>query len=190
MEERQVGFIREKREIKFLILYIASRLIAPAPFEGLQELTMCEPAIDFFAFSECLSSLVTTEHMTVSEDGLYRVTEKGVRNGRYCEEELPYSVRLNCDKTIAEYNKRLKRRMQIKSSYEPQKNGNYLVNLRFNDDHGAPLLDLDIAVPGKERAKDLTGRFQKSPETMYGELLHLFFGEEKKKTSREETETN
>lgn len=33
------GFISDKLEIKFLILYIASRVMGPAPFEVLQELS-------------------------------------------------------------------------------------------------------------------------------------------------------
>ena len=47
-----VGFIQDKLEIKFLILYVASRLIDPVPFEAMQELTMCDEGIDFFDFSE------------------------------------------------------------------------------------------------------------------------------------------
>mgnify|MGYP006869160320 CR=1 FL=1 len=30
----RVGFIQDKLEIKFLILYVASRLIEPVPFEA------------------------------------------------------------------------------------------------------------------------------------------------------------
>ena len=42
-----VGFIRDKLEIKFLILYIAARVSEPLPLEGMQELTMCDDGIDF-----------------------------------------------------------------------------------------------------------------------------------------------
>lgn len=56
-----VGFIRDKLEIKFLILYIAARVSEPLPLEGMQELTMCDDGIDYFAFSECLADLVKTE---------------------------------------------------------------------------------------------------------------------------------
>ena len=35
----RVGFIQDKLEIKFLILYVAARLIEPVPFEAMQELT-------------------------------------------------------------------------------------------------------------------------------------------------------
>ena len=34
-----VGFIRDKLEIKFLILYIAARVSEPLPLEGVQERT-------------------------------------------------------------------------------------------------------------------------------------------------------
>ena len=32
----RMGFIQDKLEIKFLLLYIASRLIEPVPFEAMQ----------------------------------------------------------------------------------------------------------------------------------------------------------
>ena len=81
----RVGFIQDKLEIKFLILYVASRLIEPVPFEAMQELTMCDDGIDFFDFSECLSNLVESQHLTLSDDGLYAITEKGLHNGAICE---------------------------------------------------------------------------------------------------------
>ena len=34
----EFGFISDKLEIKFLILYIAARVVGPVPFEVLQEL--------------------------------------------------------------------------------------------------------------------------------------------------------
>ena len=82
-------FYPDKLEIKFLILYVAARLIEPVPFEAMQELTMCDDGIDFFDFSECLSNLVESQHLTLSDDGLYAITEKGLHNGAICESSLP-----------------------------------------------------------------------------------------------------
>ena len=84
----RVGFIQDKLEIKFLILYVAARLIEPVPFEAMQELTMCDDGIDFFDFSECLSNLVESQHLTLSDDGLYAITEKGLHNGAIFEPSL------------------------------------------------------------------------------------------------------
>ena len=88
------SFIHDKLEIKFLILYIAARVSEPIPIEGMQELTLCDSGIDYFSFSECLSDLVHTEHLTLSDGGLYAITPKGLRNSEICESSLPLSVRL------------------------------------------------------------------------------------------------
>ena len=88
------GFIHDKLEIKFLILYITARVIEPIPFEVVLDLTLCDDAIDYFDFSECLNDLVKTGHLTLSEDGLYAITEKGLKNSQICESSLPYSAPL------------------------------------------------------------------------------------------------
>ena len=173
----RVGFIQDKLEIKFLILYVAARLIEPVPFEAMQELTMCDEGIDFFDFSECLGSLVKSEHLTLSDKGLYAVTEKGLRNGAICESSLPYSVRLRADKNITIFNQKLKRRAQIKSDIHPRRNGTYTVTLAFNDDDDQPLLKMELMVPKEVMARDLAERFQKNPEQLYTGVLNTLFSE-------------
>ena len=107
------GFITDKLEIKFLILYIASRLVGPVPFETLQDLSMCDGGVDYFDFAECLADLVRTEHLTKSEEGLYAATDKGRRNSAICESSLPYSVRMQVDQNIVGYNEQIKRALPI-----------------------------------------------------------------------------
>ena len=115
------GFIQDKLEIKFLILYLAARVIEPVPFDTLLDLTLCDDAVDYFDFSECLADLVKTEHLTLDEEsGLYAITEKGRRNSEICETSLPYSVRLRCDKNLNACNRALRRKNQVKSSTEPR----------------------------------------------------------------------
>ena len=43
--ENRFGFIREKLDIKILILFILKRLTAPVDFDKLSELTMCDDGI-------------------------------------------------------------------------------------------------------------------------------------------------
>lgn len=173
----RVGFIQDKLEIKFLILYVAARLIEPVPFEAMQELTMCDDGIDFFDFSECLSNLVESQHLTLSDDGLYAITEKGLHNGAICESSLPYSVRLRADKNITIFNQKLKRRAQIQSDIAPRLNGTYTVTLAFNDDESQPILKMELMVPKEVMAKDLAERFQKNPEQLYTGVLNTLFSE-------------
>ena len=83
------GFIHDKLEIKFLILYITARVIEPIPFDTVWDLAMCDEGVDYFDFAECLSDLVRTEHLTLSADGLYAITDKGLRKSRICEPASP-----------------------------------------------------------------------------------------------------
>ncbi|MBR6738248.1 MAG: DUF4364 family protein [Oscillospiraceae bacterium] len=180
-----VGFIQDKLDIKFLILYVAMRLIEPVPFEVMQELCMLDDGIDFFDFSECLAHLVNSEHLTLSEDGLYAVTEKGIKNGRICETSIAYSVRLDADKVVAAYNEKLRRRARIKSSFEPRDNGTCTVHLSFSDDTDATVMKLELMVPGEEMAKDLTARFQSHTEQLYTAVINaLYAPQEKTKTEK------
>ena len=164
------GFIQDKLEIKFLILYIAARVIEPVPFDTMLDLTMCDEGVDYFDFSECLRDLVKTEHLTVSDSGLYAITEKGERNSQICESSLPYSVRLKCDKNIGECNRLLRRKSQVRASCEKRPNGTYSVNLSLRDDVGS-LMDLKLMVVREDLANILVERFRQAPEKTYNEII-------------------
>jgi len=174
-----VGFIRDKLEIKFLILYIAARVIEPLPLEGMQELTMCDDGIDYFAFSECLNDLVRTEHLRLTDQQTYCITEKGIRNSEICESSLPYSVRVRTDKNVAAYNQKLLRRSQVRSRVERRDNGTYTVELSLSDDMDS-VMRLHLLVATQEMAQDLSERFQKNPEEVYSRILSALYGAEAK----------
>ena len=171
------SFIHDKLEIKFLILYIAARVSEPIPIEGMQELTLCDSGIDYFSFSECLSDLVHTEHLTLSDDGLYAITPKGLRNSEICESSLPLSVRLLTDRNVAAYNQMLLRKAQVRSRIVPRENGTYTVELRFSDDVDQ-LMHLELMAATEDMAKDLADRFQQNPEQAYTKLMGALFDAE------------
>ena len=171
------GFIQSKLEIKFLILYIAARVIEPIPFDVMLDLTLCDDAIDYFDFSECLADLVRTEHLTLSEDGLYAITEKGMRNSQICESSLPYSVRLRCDKNLTVCNRKLRRKNQVQASTEKRPNGSCTVHLSLDDDLGN-LMDLKFMVIREDMGKLIEKRFRKNPEKLYTKLMELLLTED------------
>ena len=171
------GFIHDKLEIKFLILYITARVIEPIPFDTVWDLAMCDEGVDYFDFSECLADLVKTGHLTLSADGLYAITDKGLRNSQICESSLPYSVRLRCDKNLSACNRHLRRKSQVKASTEKRPNGTYTVRLELSDDMGS-VMDLRLAIPREDMAAMLTERFRKSPERLYGEIMRALMSSE------------
>ena len=172
----EVGFIRDKLEIKFLILYIAARLSEPADGAAMQDLTMCDDGIDYFDYAECLNDLVKTEHLCLTEDGRYLITEKGKRHSAICESSLPYSVRQRSDRNIAAYNKAALRRAQVQSHVTERENGTFTVTLALRDDVDS-LLELELMVADKESGQALAERFQREPEKVYGQIIGLLCGE-------------
>ncbi|MBO4854622.1 MAG: DUF4364 family protein [Oscillospiraceae bacterium] len=169
-----VGFIRDKLEIKFLILYIAARVIEPLSLSAMQELTMCDEGIDYFDFSACLNDLVQTGHLRLTEQQTYCITPKGVKNSEICQSSLPYSVRLRTDKNVAAYNKELLRRAQIRSRVDPRENGTFTVELSLSDDVDN-VMRLQLMVASREMAQDLAERFEKTPEEIYSALLKTLY---------------
>lgn len=171
------GFIHDKLEIKFLILYIASRLEEAVSFDTILELSMCDDGVDYFDFSECLADLVKTGHLSLGDGGLYAITEKGMRNSQICETSLPYSIRLHCDQSVDACNRKLRRKSQVKASYDKRSNGTYTVNLSLDDDVGS-VLNLQLMVVREDMARMLTQRFREEPEKLYGDIVNTLISNE------------
>ena len=171
------GFIQDNLEIKFLILYIAARVEEPVPFDAILDLTLCDDAIDYFDFSECLADLVRTEHLALDPNGLYTLTEKGRRNSAICECSRADSFCRRCVKNLEDWNRKLRRRRQVKSSIEQRPNGTYTLRLQLTDDKGG-VMDLRLMMVDQAQAKAAAKRFQESPEKLYGRILQLLLPEE------------
>ncbi len=166
----RVGFIHDKLDIKFLILYISSRLIEPVGIDALTDLTMCDDGVDYFSFSECLNELVESEHMKKNEEGLYCITPRGLRNSEICESSIPYSVRIKADKNISFYNQKLKRKGLVRSNITQRTNGTYTVNLSLSDDVDN-IMSLDLMVAKEDMAKQLSDHFHAHAEEIYNTIL-------------------
>ena len=170
------GFISDKLEIKFLILYIAARVVGPVPFEVLQDLSMCDGGVDYFRFSECLADLVRTEHLTLDAAGLYAITEKGRQNSAACESSLPYTVRMQVERNLVAHNERLERRELVEARVEERSEGGYIVELSLRDELDE-LMGLRLLVTRQEMAQDLQKRFQDRAEELYTKIMGVLWEE-------------
>lgn len=170
-----VGFIRDKLEIKFLILYVMAGVAEPMPLSDIQALTMIDDGIDYFDFSQCLNELVTTGHLHINEEQQYAITSKGLKNSEICKTSLPYSVRLKADRLVAAHRQELLRRAQVRARVERRENGTYTVELSLNDDVDN-VMRLQLMVATQEMADDLAGRFRRNPEQVYSQLVTALYG--------------
>lgn len=175
----RTGFIHDKLDIKFLILYLMSRIVSPIDFATLTDLVMCDDGIDYFDYAECVAELVSTEHLKLEEQR-YSITEKGQRNGSICESSLPYSVRLKCDKSLAKWNAVLRRDAQVRVEVEQRSDGFYTLRLILDDESGN-LLTLEMLTVSPEQAEQLGERFRTEPELIYNGIIDLLTSSQEKK---------
>lgn len=164
------GFIHEKLDIKILILFILRRLPGTVDPETLLELCQCDEGIGYFDYSDCLSELVETGHITESEEG-YTITEKGARNADAVESSLPYSVRSKALRLLAPVEERLRRAAMITARHTLSEDG-CTVELAMGDGKGE-LIHLRLLCADEEQAGTLEKHFRKNAEGYYQKIIGL-----------------
>ena len=165
------GFIREKIEIKILILFILSHMREPVTFDVLTELTMCDDGISYFDFAESVAELVRTEHLLL-EENKYSLTPKGMRNGEITESSLPYSVRMKAEAGAAGLRAALSRNSMIKTSRDCDPEGSFTVKLSLSDGVG-DIVIMELFAANEQQAHALENGFRKNAEKVYNALIRM-----------------
>ena len=166
----QLGFIHDKLDIKILILFVLRRLPAPVEPETLLELCQVDGGIGYFDYSDCISELLKSGHMTEGEEG-FSITEKGVRNADAVESGLPYSVRSRALKRIAPVEERMRRQAMITARHSVDEKG-CMVELAVADGKGE-MIHLHLLCSGEEQAKKMEKSFRKDAEAYYQKIVEL-----------------
>lgn len=176
-----LGFIRGPLDVRLLLLYILARVDYPIQEAELLDLALCDEAVNYFHFTEALSSLERTGHVSQNDKGEISITQKGRSNGAICEDEIAYSVRLKCDRSVAEMNKVLQRRNQVRTAILPRPDGNGVTVRLILDDDTGNLMTLDMLSPNAHLGMKLAEGFVRKADSLYSMLLdELLQGQENK----------
>ena len=168
------GFIHEKLDIKILILFILRRLPAAVDPETLAELSLFDGGISYFDYAECLSELIDTGHIEYN-DNMYRITDKGDRNGGTIESSLPYSVRKKAEKLLEKVANKMRRNAMIKTEHSIDDEGVCTVELGLSDGYGE-IISMRMLVSGEEQAQVMETNFRAKAEQLYGQIVELITG--------------
>ena len=161
-----MGFIQSELDLKLLVLYIMSRVAGPVTFLQLLELALCDEGVDYFDFAECLSDLVRTEHLTLSADGLYAITDKGREATRIFEKQLPYPVREAAQRSALRVVRQIRRDAAIHTSVT--EHGEHDLTVRMEMEQ---VFAIEMAVVSHEQATMLERTFKANAEAIYQKLL-------------------
>lgn len=171
--ENRFGFIREKLDIKILILFILKRLNSPIDFEKLSELTLCDDGISYFDFVECVDELVSTGHVAFNGE-TYVITEKGERNGAVTESGIPYSVRLKAEKSTSALNAEIARNAMIFTGREMKRGGGFTVTLSLSDGIDE-IMSMNLFASSENQAIQIEDGFRKNAESLYNVIINKLF---------------
>lgn len=166
-----IGFIKTPLEIMELLLYILARTDGGVTMAQLTDLALCDQGVDYFQFVDALSKLEEGGHVQTSPEGLLSITPKGRATGRTTEEELPYSVRVRCDKNVAALNRQLQRARQVRTQIGERPDGSGFTARLILDDEGGNVMTLEMFAPDRTQAELLCRRFQAQPERLYNRIL-------------------
>ncbi len=167
----RLGFIREKFDIKLLILYVLRMLPAGISIEDLSDLVLVDDGFGYFDFSQCLTELVETGHVELCKT-LYNISPLGATHGEAAETSIPFSVRTKARETAKDTIARMKRDALIGTSHEPLKKGGFNVKLSLSDDMGK-LMTLTLLSPDGEHARAMEKSFRASAEDIYLAILQM-----------------
>ena len=173
--DARFGFIHSKLDIKILILYILQQLPQAVDGDTLADLTLCDDGISFFEYAECLSELVASGHVEECEDQ-YKITEKGMRNGKVTESGLPYSVRLLAGRNASKLATKMERDAMISASHEIRSRGGYTIKLAMSDGIG-PIMSMELLCGSDGEAEVIEQNFRKNAENLYHAFLDLLLEE-------------
>lgn len=165
----RLGFIHDKLDIKFLVLYLTARTAAPIDLPTLTDLALCDEGVDYFLLTQAVAELVESEHLLLEHER-YSITEKGRKNGAVWEESLPFSVRQKCDGNLAKLNDKLRQEAQIRAEVLERSEGGFIVRMALDDSAGS-LMALELYSPTRENAQQLAAAFREDPQKLYRAVL-------------------
>ncbi len=168
------GFSGDKPDTKFLILFVLRDVQSPVNLAALTEMVLIDDNADYFVFTDAVTELISSGHLSKSEDGLFSITPKGAEAAQLVENELSVSLRRAAAAAAATVCDRLRREGCIRADVVTTDDGVF-AHLVLSDGVSSPLLDLTLYAGTAEQAKLLTKRFHQSAETIYGAVLDAFF---------------
>ena len=162
------GYIRDKLDLKLLILYVLRQLPSEIDGERLAELVLLDDGVNYFDYKICLSELTGTAQVEETAEG-YRVTAKGSRNGEALESALPWSVRKRAGQQLAPVADEMRRQNMVLANHEPGEGG-VNVYLSMSDGLGS-IFDLRILAADEAQAGRIERNFRKNAEDFYNHFL-------------------
>jgi hypothetical protein len=172
------GFIREERDVQFLILF-ALHFFPVAIAEGdLLDVVLIDDAFGYFEFSAAMQKLLENKLAArVGDPGQekYLITPRGAELLEVMEKELPLSVRDRAEKGALRVLLKIRRDASIKTARTEHEDGSYTVELKVCDGR-TDMMKLELQTLTRRQCDLIEDQFRRNAEVIYKEILGLLSG--------------
>ncbi len=161
------GFIRNKDDIKFLILYSLTFIKFPITFDNIYDVcTWCDEGFNYFEFNEAFLELISSNHLD-KVDEKFQITEKGIKTAEEFNSRLPASVKDIVHISALRVIREIHRTTHIKTKTTKISDTDYVASLEME---GVFSLNFNVASP--EQGILLESHFKKNAEKIYDDFLN------------------
>ncbi len=166
------GLIREKKEIKYLILYTMSLLEQALPQDDIAECAMCDGGFGYFEFCDAFAELERDGNITSTRSlpPLYLLSPDGRRAAQIFSKSLPAPVLAQARLAAAKMGARLRREAVVRTCHETTADGTVRVKLGFMDGDD-PVFAFELMVANTAQATAYEENFRRNAEKIYDGIL-------------------
>ena len=175
------GYLHNKMDIKFLILFILARIDTPLTGQEIYEVAYQDESLNYFTLAESLPELAASGHLQVDEKNRYSITEKGRQQGAYVEDSLAVPVVQKVTAAITDKLMQLRRDGYITTSVTQDENGYWIATLNYRDD-GMPMMSLSLMAPNEALGQTMAHNLKKQADALYKANLDAAIDSGKKRS--------
>ncbi len=169
------GFIREQKDIKYLIMFSLSFFPFAITEGDLLDVVLIDDAFGYFEFSEAFSQLLEAKYvgMVMGESQKeYFLTPSGQELLQIFNMELPLTVRDKAEKAALRVLLKVRRDASIRASHKENEDGTFTVQLKVCDKK-TDQLSIEMAVVTQRQCAIIEDHFKRGAERIYKEIIKL-----------------
>ncbi len=165
----ETGFVRDKLDIKFLLLFVLANLEVSAGFDDIVEMALIEDSISYMDCADAYYELKESGHLEETENGVV-ITEKGREALEAYGNRLPSSVRRKAQRSVLRTMARLRRDAAVSVETAEKDEKTLVTSMRMSDGHDE-ILRIDMLVVNRAQAIMLEKNFRKNAGQIYNAVL-------------------
>lgn len=175
---QRLGFIHDMMDVKVLILFVTARCDYPLTVQEVYELCYQDECLSYFDVCTAVPEMVTSGHLSETDDGKVVITEKGREAGELTADSIAFTVKQKAENAVARYNRQVRRSSFVKTQVVSRGEGECSAVMALDDEKGN-LMTLELMAPDQRQAVRLSRLFKKRAEELYSlVMMALLDGED------------